>query len=625
MKVLKRKFGKCLLTCTIIWFLVGYSYALPSIDVFTHYSEGVFQQTQSQHSQSASFGKIEVDVSGKLALCSHEDKGEIILDVKGGVAPYTFLWNNNATDQNRYNLFAGTYTVFIKDSRGTEHVERIVIQPPFPLIVELDEIKHGSCANNNLGSAKIKVKIGRGDPYRVEWSHGLMDSMEAKDLPGGEYSVTVYDLFNCSKTIYFSIVSEGASIQAVENITHVGCGGESNGSIQLNISGGVEPYTYRWSNGQTTKDISNLAKGEYSVQIHDSKGCTITKNYSVNQSAAPIPLSLDLLEVSHVSCSGLSEGSVEFEINGGLAPFDISWSDGTKGLLKRSGLSAGVYNLVVRDSFGCMISQEVVVREFDALNVQIDNTLEVDCDSGDKKGVAWVNISGGNPPYKIKWNTGEDSREINFFSNTLLSAEIIDANGCKVFSELKVSFPDNKDNAKLDFDFRKLKISSDLDVFTNEPIQFEAFIPDQYVSWKWDFGDGVTSLEKDPIHLFATGGEFEVQLVGYDIFGCSSIERNIIYVKEIIEVLVLPNAFTPNGDGLNDRFVPIMKGISNFEMNIFNHWGEHVYKESGLDLQGWDGFYKGKLLPKGNYIYKITYTTTEGVVVDKTGGVTLIR
>ena len=139
---------------------------------FPAFAQFSFEVPNSANQRILSYNSIQVEVSGKLALCSHSEKGHINLDIKGGTPPYTFRWNTNETTQNRTNLFAGTYTVEITDATGFKHIEKIVVQPPFPLILNPVEKKDASCGSGNDGSAKISVKIGRGEPYKVKWRNG---------------------------------------------------------------------------------------------------------------------------------------------------------------------------------------------------------------------------------------------------------------------------------------------------------------------------------------------------------------------------------------------------------------------------------------------------------------------
>ena len=201
--------------------------------------------------------EIRVEVGGKLALCSHNEKGSIDLSVSGGQPPYSYKWNTNETTPNRTNLYAGTYTVWITDAAGTVHKESIVVQPPFPFLLNPLETTDATCSSGNVGSAKLSVKIGRGEPYRITWSHGLNDTWEAKYMAPGTYTVVVSDQYHCDVSVSFEIKAN-TGIQVKESIQNPNCTDPSSGAINLNVQGGIGPYTYLWSTGATAKDLENL-------------------------------------------------------------------------------------------------------------------------------------------------------------------------------------------------------------------------------------------------------------------------------------------------------------------------------------------------------------------------------
>ncbi|TXE08022.1 T9SS type B sorting domain-containing protein [Algoriphagus aquimarinus] len=642
---------------------------------------------------------ITVAVSGKLALCSHAEKGHIILDVQGGVAPYTYRWNTLQTTKDRTDLYSGTYTVVITDAVGTVHTERIVVQPPYPLILNPVEKTDASCSSGKDGSAKISVKVGRGEPYKVTWSNGLTDTWEATNLEPGFYSVTVADKFNCDVTTTFEIKAASEGMQVSESIQDLGCSGQSNGSINLSVKGGQAPYTYTWSNGSTSEDLNNITAGDYSVIIKDLTGCSFQASYSVKAATqmgvketiqpescagagngaiqvnvqggtAPYTykwsngqntsrltdvnagdysltvtdaigctvekkfalgtdsaLEIEILDQTNSECAGSSAGSIHLAIKGASGKYTTKWSDDPSAGLNRENLPAGTYHLSVSDESGCNVSKSFAIEEAKALQARIETTLDVDCAIGAITGVAWVSIQGGMQPYQISWSSGEEStREINFHSSGSLKVRVTDALGCTSQTEVRVNFPSqiNK-SGRLDFDYRKLEISSEPEVQVDEEIIFESVISDDFIGWEWSFGDGNASKDKDPIHIFQASGMFEVTLTAYDIYGCSSIEKNIIQVNTPLEFITIPNAFTPNGDGLNDTFIPKLRAVTTFSMDIFNTWGEKMYSVSGLESKGWDGIYQGQISPPGNYLYQITYTSRDGEQFTRTGGVTLIR
>lgn len=683
-----------LITLTLLWCLtIGFSTSAQ-----TKFERSEQTTGQSRILTNSGVG-ITVGVSGKLALCSHSEKGHIILDVRGGTAPYTYRWNTLETSKDRINLYSGTYTVEITDAIGTVHTERIVIQPPYPLILNPLEKVDATCGSGKDGSAKISVKIGRGEPYKVTWSNGLQDTWEASNLEPGVYSVTVADKYNCDVTTTFEIKSKSEGIQVVESIQDLGCSGQPNGSIKLNVTGGLAPYTFKWNNGSTGKDLNNITAGTYSILITDQTGCSFQASYTVEEAS-----SMNIEEtLQHESCAGSANGEILVKVSGGSAPYTYKWSNGTtsskltnvpagsysltvtdalgctvnkqfsigttstlqveqlsqsneicagsnagsirlnvKGAsgkftakwqdnpsagLNRDNLPAGTYQLSVSDETGCTINKSFTIKESQVLQTRIETALDVDCSVGTITGLAWVSIQGGRQPYKISWSSGEkDSREINFHTAGSLKVSVTDASGCTSQTEIRVDFPAQVNTAgRLDFDYRKLEISSEPEVQVDEEIIFESAISEEFIGWEWSFGDGKNSKEKDPIHIFQSPGNFEVTLTAYDIYGCSSVEKNIIQVNKPVEFITIPNAFTPNGDGLNDTFIPKVRAVTEFTMDIFNTWGEKMFSTSTIDTKGWDGTHNGETSPPGNYLFQITYKSIDGEQFTRTGGVTLIR
>lgn len=565
---------------------------------------------------------MNVVVSGQLALCSHSDRGHIILDVNGGLPPYTFRWNNLETVQNRYDLLSGTYTVWIQDSLGNEVRERIIIQPPFPLEIEMSEINATSCLGNSDGEAKLKILKGRGEPYKIEWSHGLKNQLHAKNLKSGTYSVKVSDQFACSKTIYFEIKSNSEEMEISESMNHVSCNSSEDGAISIGVSGGIAPYTFSWSNGAVTNEVKGLGPGDYQVLIKDQKGCSISKTYKIN---AALPLEISGEVKSELLCFNSEEGEISLNIMGGTSPYTYHWSNGADSKDIQN-LETGEYHVKVTDAKGCFVEKTFEIIGPEKLTAKIETALDINCDLGEAKGVAWVSIQGGKSPYQVKWQNGTtDLREIEIADEREITVEITDFFGCSVLETIMVDFSNIAAADKLDFNYRKLQLALNDEILVDEPLLFESAIAEDFIAWEWDFGDGTKSHEKDPIHIFKNPGEFEVVLRAFDMYGCSSVLTEEVKINQHEEFFLMPNAFSPNGDGLNDKFHPVAKGIAEYTMDIFNFWGEHVYSNANRDSNGWDGFLNGQALPNGNYIYKVHYSTLKGEKIQKTGTVTLLR
>jgi len=149
-------------------------------------------------------------------------------------------------------------------------------------------------------------------------------------------------------------------------------------------------------------------------------------------------------------------------------------------------------------------------------------------------------------------------------------------------------------------------------------------------AYEWSFGDGATSTEFQPEHVYKTDGIFDVTLIASSAQNCSDTTT----VKEAVRVIkggqiLVPNAFSPSlggpgGSGQNDIFLPLMRGVTSFHMMVFNRWGEMLFETTNPEA-GWDGYYRGKLCQQDVYVYKIVAKYDNGETITKVGDINLIR
>jgi gliding motility-associated-like protein len=157
----------------------------------------------------------------------------------------------------------------------------------------------------------------------------------------------------------------------------------------------------------------------------------------------------------------------------------------------------------------------------------------------------------------------------------------------------------------------------------NKVVKFENLSAD-YISLTWNMGDGTVLYDvQEPVHRFAEYGKYEVQLIAYSSNGCVDTIIRVLEIKSE-STLYVPNAFTPNGDGRNDMFLPYHTEIKDIEVMIFDRWGTLVTSWNGL-TNSWDGTFKGQPAPADVYVYKIRATGTDDKDYDLTGQVAIIR
>jgi len=169
-----------------------------------------------------------------------------------------------------------------------------------------------------------------------------------------------------------------------------------------------------------------------------------------------------------------------------------------------------------------------------------------------------------------------------------------------------------------------ITIPADPVIFTNQSTNASSYV--------WDFGDGGSSYATDPSHSYKGAASFNVVLIAKNKFNCDDTASAVIVA---ISDIHFPNAFTPNPDQANggvydpndysnDVFFPFTDGVVEYELNIFNRWGELIFRS--LDLKvGWDGYFNGKLCQQDAYVWKANVKFFDGRTYNKAGSVTLLR
>ncbi|WP_247234677.1 Ig-like domain-containing protein [Telluribacter sp. SYSU D00476] len=273
--------------------------------------------------------------------------GAITLTVSGGTGPYTYLWSNGTTTKDQTGLVGGTYTVIVTDAAGcTREMSFTVNRIGGPLAVSSITKTDVLCFGGSTGKIDLEV-IGGTAPYTYTWSNGAT-TQDLTNIPASTYSVTIRDNAGATTTASITVNQPATALTLSRTFINSTCNGADNGSIDLTVTGGTAPYTYKWSNGTITEDLSGLDAGTYSVTVTDANGCTSTISATITEPAA---LALSGV-VTNTSCSQPNQGSVNITVTGGTAPYSYSWTNGatTEDL---SGLAPGKYAVTVTDASGC--------------------------------------------------------------------------------------------------------------------------------------------------------------------------------------------------------------------------------------------------------------------------------
>ncbi|MCB0522250.1 MAG: DNRLRE domain-containing protein [Saprospiraceae bacterium] len=341
---------------------------------------------------------LAISVSKTDVTCNGASTGSINLTVNGGTSPYTYNWGGGVTSQNRTNLAAGNYTVTVTGTGGCTATALVSIAQN-TIITIAGTATNATCNGSSTGAITLNVNGGAGG-YTYAWSGAGAGTNPRTGLAAGSYTVTVTDVSLCTRTANFT-VTQPTALSASGVTTVVTCNGGSNGSVNLTVSGGTSPYTFAWSSGAATEDVSGLAVGSYTVTVTDFNRCTVTQNFTINQPA--------LLTVSGMvtpNCPASSNGSVSLTVSGGTAPFTYAWSGAGVGTSTRTGLAAGTYNVTVTDNSGCTATNSFTL---DPLSLSVTGFGKT-CTAQD--GQAYATVSGGLEPYTFAWSNGATTEYI---------------------------------------------------------------------------------------------------------------------------------------------------------------------------------------------------------------------
>ena len=343
------------------------------------------------------------NVTGSTLNCYGDQNGTASVISSGGDGPYTYLWANNSTTNAAIGLTAGFHQITVTDSRGCSEVSSAEVQSP----AELVGYAFGTYieCGTQIGLLSVTAAGGTG-PYTFLWSNGSTSSFQT-NLPVGSYSVTVTDSHGCMDNSYAIIVNPPTLYATISNDT-VPCTNSTNGILTLNVSGGVTPYMYLWSNGQTTPTINGLSTGNYTVIVTDANGCTVVNTPSVFPEFI-INNSFSIIN----GCNGASNSSITAAPSGGTSPYNYLWNNGAT-LVTNSGLPSGNYTVTVTDNNGCIAIADTTIE-----NIIIEGPTAF-C-HGDS---ALLTINSGTT---FLWNTGATSQSIYVKNDGIYTATV---NGC---------------------------------------------------------------------------------------------------------------------------------------------------------------------------------------------------
>lgn len=384
--------------------------------------------------------------------CFGKNDGKIELGVSGATPGYTCTWsgpgNFSSSLMNIDSLAAGGYTYKVQDANGCSITSTVNLVQPEKLTVE-GEISTPTCYGFNNGVIDINV-AGGNQPYTFGWSNGASAKAIA-NIPAGTYSVTVTDANGCAVTGSYSVTSP-QPIAVTNSISqysqyNISCHGKSDGFINLGVSGGKPGYAYSWSgpNGFTSgaASLTGIPAGTYSLVIADANACVYDQAFTLNQPASPVQtVSASSFGAHNVSCKGSTNGSINFDVQGGAMPWTYSWSGPgtfTSASEDLSQLTAGSYSVTAKDANGCTVNASLTLTEPEELKIS-GSSQSPACAAG-QDGAISIDVAGGSVPYSFNWSDGSLTEDRPAIGAGTYSITVTDAFGCSAISSFSLTEP----------------------------------------------------------------------------------------------------------------------------------------------------------------------------------------
>ncbi len=305
-------------------------------------------------------------------ICNNGNTGSISILISGGTTPYQYNWNTGDTLANIEDLTAGTYTFLITDNNGCNFTDSIEVTQPEPLVLN-EIITDVTCFGLSDGSVDISPTGGTA-PYTYTWLNSNFQlANQTQDLlnfPADIYQLELRDTFNCLTEVFIEI-PEPDLLQTSLTSVDITCAGGTDGSIDVSVIGGNPGYTYLWTNGVTSQDLTDIPVGTYQVLVTDTKNCSDSIAVTLVE---PDSIKIDF-DIFNVSCADQQDGMLTALPYGGTGSFLFDWSSPVSQIDFIENLAGGTYAVTVTDIVGCTATDSATVLVNPILCLDPPNTF----------------------------------------------------------------------------------------------------------------------------------------------------------------------------------------------------------------------------------------------------------
>ena len=556
--------------------------------------------------------------------CAGLDDAQITVHSSGGNGGNNYLLQpvslNNATGIFNGGIIAQQYVVTVTDSNGCSATDSVLITEPQPLTATYTKT---DVLCNGANTGVIYTTPQGGTPtytYTLTPGNIVNTNGTFASLLSGFYTVTVLDANNCSTVITGINITQPTAIQ-ITSLTKedIACYGDSSGKILASAIGGTGllQYTISPTGGvQTSTGVfESLYAGNYTVIVTDANNCTLTSLVTLNQNPEIV---FDSLIITTPLCHGDDNGTLKFVVSGGIG--NLLYSVNSSPFTTKNeyvNLIAGNYLISIMDSLLCRRDSNVVLIEPDPLEFSSVDLQYISCENADD-GVAMINTIGGVGYHTYYLRPGIAFNRTGVFSELakgFYRVKVVDTNQCVLDTSFTIQ--NNPDQMRSQMLKRNLPCTG-VGTEGEAEIVIAGGVPPY--TYEWSTNPVQTTSKVYNLRF----GIYQVKVT--DASGCELSDTTTVDPGDCCSELFLPNSFSPNGDGRNDKFrVLSTAGIQLEQFEVFNRWGQRVW-QTNTYYDSWDGSFKGEAANIGTYYYIYRYTcSTDGKEYIKKGDIILVR
>lgn len=497
-----------------------------------------------------------------------------VVTLDAGNTGANYYWSTGENTQTISVLVSGTYSVTVGND-DCAVFDEISIEISDLNIDNVIVNQNPTCGSNN-GSVSIQAS-GSHSPfsYTISGNPTFQASETFTNMPAGIYNFVVQDNTSCYDTLTYNLIESGNTLAINPDYSQGVCEGNLNGYITLNLSGGTPPYNVSWTGAvnSSSQDLTGIGAGTYNLAVVDNASCTLNDIIVIQSYEYPEVISL----VNNVKCSNETTGSINITAIGNNQPYVYEWSTGENTEDITNAPQGNYFLSVISNEGNCITTESYQIKLLDSLKA---STVLNQCNSN---GLADINLTAfdGVEPYSYEWSTGASSEDLNNVSAGTYMVTITDQNDCTASDTVTV------------YEVTTTYTVSGCVSLGQGSVTAVSENGNSPYSFSWSTGDTEATING------VLSGTY--QLTVTDANQCQ--DEIEVVVTEGDPCLDIPNAFTPNGDGVNDTWEVL--GLQEGDVvKVFNRWGNRVFQSKNYDTP-WDGKYNGVVLPTASYYYVI--------------------